>query len=171
MEKDVSGMSLIEVALMIMDEHEGGISINELMSQVLELKKVGEDEYNQKLSRLYLDITTSSDFVYLGDGIWDLKSRNSIELFERDGSEFNKGYDDEDDEYDDEDSYDDEDNEDEDSYDDEDEDEDSYDDEDNEDSYDDEDEDSYDDEEDSYDDDNYEEDEYDDPYEKMYDDK
>ena len=170
MEKDVSGMSLIEVALMIMDEHEGGISINELMSQVLELKKVGDDEYNQKLSRLYLDITTSSDFVYLGDGIWDLKSRNSIELFERDGSEFNKGYDDEDDEYDDEDSYD-EDDEDEDSYDDEDEDEDSYDDEDNEDSYDDEDEDSYDDEEDSYDDDNYEEDEYDDPYEKMYDDK
>ena len=169
MEKDVSGMSLIEVALMIMDEHEGGISINELMSQVLELKKIGQDEYNQKLSRLYLDITTSSDFVYLGDGIWDLKSRNSLELFERDGSEFNKGYDDEDEDYEDEDSYDeddeDEDEESDDNYDDED----SYDDEESDDNYDDED--SYDDEEDSYDDDNYEDDEYDDPYEKMYDDK
>ena len=169
MEKDVSGMSLIEVALMIMDEHEGGISINELMSQVLELKKIGQDEYNQKLSRLYLDITTSSDFVYLGDGIWDLKSRNSLELFERDGSEFNRSYDEEDeDNYDDED-YDDEDRDDEDEDQDEDSyDDDNYDDEDSEDSY--EDEDSYDDEEDSYDD-NYEEDEYDDPYEKMYDDK
>ena len=169
MEKDVSGMSLIEVALMIMDEHEGGISINELMSQVLELKKIGQDEYNQKLSRLYLDITTSSDFVYLGDGIWDLKSRNSLELFERDGSEFNKGYDDEDEDYEDDDSYDeddeDEDEESDDNYDDED----SYDDEESDDNYDDED--SYDDEEDSYDDDNYEDDEYDDPYEKMYDDK
>ena len=153
MEKDVSGMSLIEVALMIMDEHEGGISINELMSQVLELKKIGQDEYNQKLSRLYLDITTSSDFVYLGDGIWDLKSRNSLELFERDGSEFNRGYDDEDEDYEEDDSYDEDDEDD---------------DEESDDNYDEED--SYDDEDDSYDD-NYEEDEYDDPYEKMYDDK
>lgn len=169
MEKDVSGMSLIEVALMIMDEHEGGISINELMSQVLELKKIGQDEYNQKLSRLYLDITTSSDFVYLGDGIWDLKSRNSLELFERDGSEFNKGYDDEDEDYEDDDSYDEDDEDEDEESDDNYEEDDSYDDEESDDNYDDDD--SYDDEEDSYDDDNYEEDEYDDPYEKMYDDK
>jgi DNA-directed RNA polymerase delta subunit len=169
MEKDVSGMSLIEVALMIMDEHEGGISINELMSQVLELKKIGQDEYNQKLSRLYLDITTSSDFVYLGDGIWDLKSRNSLELFERDGSEFNKGYDDEDEDYDDDDSYDEDDEDEDEESDDNYEEDDSYDDEESDDNYDDDD--SYDDEEDSYDDDNYEDDEYDDPYEKMYDDK
>ena len=169
MEKDVSGMSLIEVALMIMDEHEGGISINELMSQVLELKKIGQDEYNQKLSRLYLDITTSSDFVYLGEGIWDLKSRNSLELFERDGSEFNKGYDDEDEDYEDDDSYDEDDEDEDEESDDNYEEDDSYDDEESDDNYDDED--SYDDEEDSYDDDNYEDDEYDDPYEKMYDDK
>ncbi len=169
MEKDVSGMSLIEVALMIMDEHEGGISINELMSQVLELKKIGQDEYNQKLSRLYLDITTSSDFVYLGDGIWDLKSRNSLELFERDGSEFNKGYDDEDEDYDDDDSYDEDDEDEDEESDDNYEEDDSDDDEESDDNYDDDD--SYDDEEDSYDDDNYEDDEYDDPYEKMYDDK
>jgi len=169
MEKDVSGMSLIEVALMIMDEHEGGISINELMSQVLELKKIGQDEYNQKLSRLYLDITTSSDFVYLGDGIWDLKSRNSLELFERDGSEFNKGYDDEDEDYEDDDSYDEDDEDEDEESDDNYEEDDSYDDEESDDNYDDDD--SYDDEEDSYDDDNYEDDEYDDPYEKMYDDK
>ncbi len=169
MEKDVSGMSLIEVALMIMDEHEGGISINELMSQVLELKKIGQDEYNQKLSRLYLDITTSSDFVYLGDGIWDLKSRNSLELFERDGSEFNKGYDDDDEDYEDDDSYDEDDEDEDEESDDNYEEDDSYDDEESDDNYDDDD--SYDDEEDSYDDDNYEDDEYDDPYEKMYDDK
>ncbi|MCR4898932.1 MAG: DNA-directed RNA polymerase subunit delta [Acholeplasmatales bacterium] len=169
MEKDVSGMSLIEVALMIMDEHEGGISINELMSQVLELKKIGQDEYNQKLSRLYLDITTSSDFVYLGEGIWDLKSRNSLELFERDGSEFNKGYDDEDEDYEDDDSYDEDDEDEDEESDDNNEEDDSYDDEESDDNYDDDD--SYDDEEDSYDDDNYEDDEYDDPYEKMYDDK
>ena len=168
MEKDVSGMSLIEVALMIMDEHEGGISINELMSQVLELKKIGQDEYNQKLSRLYLDITTSSDFVYLGDGIWDLKSRNSLELFERDGSEFNRGYDDEDEDYEEDDSYDEDDEDDDEESDDNYDEEDSYDDEESDDNYDEED--SYDDEDDSYDD-NYEEDEYDDPYEKMYDDK
>ena len=168
MEKDVSGMSLIEVALMIMDEHEGGISINELMSQVLELKKIGQDEYNQKLSRLYLDITTSSDFVYLGEGIWDLKSRNSLELFERDGSEFNRSYDDEDEDYEDDDSYDEDDEDEDEESDDNYEEDDSYDDEESDDNYDDDD--SYDDEEDSYDD-NYEEDEYDDPYEKMYDDK
>ena len=168
MEKDVSGMSLIEVALMIMDEHEGGISINELMSQVLELKKIGQDEYNQKLSRLYLDITTSSDFVYLGDGIWDLKSRNSLELFERDGSEFNRGYDDEDEDYEEDDSYDEDDEDDDEESDDNYDEEDSYDDEESDDNYDEED--SYDDEDDSYDD-NYEEDEYDDPYEKIYDDK
>ena len=141
--ENVSQMSLLEVAIYLMEQKKAQQSIRALIKEVLEIK--GLDDADGKLStQLYIDITTSSKFVYMGNEEWDLKSRQSLDEYDKDGSAFNvKGAEseeplddeepldeivDEDDEYD-EDEYDEDEDED-DEYDDdeydEDEDEDDY---------------------------------------------
>ncbi|MDE7263500.1 MAG: DNA-directed RNA polymerase subunit delta [Anaeroplasmataceae bacterium] len=134
--ENVSQMSLLEVAIYLMEQKKNRQSIRALIKEVLEIKGI-DDVDGSLATQLYIDITTSSKFVYMGDEEWDLKSRQSLDEYDKDGSAFNvKGaefeeevleeeesldealdddedddYDheeDEDDEYDDEDEYEDE---------------------------------------------------------------
>lgn len=181
--ENISQMSLLEVAVKLMEQTQGVKNIRALIKEVLELKGLS-DEDGSISTQLYIDITTSSKFVYMGNDEWDLKSRQSLDEFDKDGSAFNTKDDEIDDELDDdldEDDLDDED-EDEDDLDDEDEDEDDLDDEDEDDfdDDDDEDEDDLDDEDDlndgedmeRYSEEGFNEDKYNDymdDYEDMYD--
>lgn len=181
--ENISQMSLLEVAVMLMEQTQGVKNIRALIKEVLELKGLS-DEDGSISTQLYIDITTSSKFVYMGNDEWDLKSRQSLDEFDKDGSAFNSKDDEIDDELDDdldEDDLDDED-EDEDDLDDEDEDEDDLDDEDEDDFDDDDDEDENDlDDEDDlndgedmerYSEEGFNEDKYNDymdDYEDMYD--
>lgn len=90
-------MSMLSVAEDILKNHNGKMKINDLMQQTLEAKGLDDLENENKI-QLYLDITTSSLFVYMGDEEWDLKERQSLEMFDKDGSEFNVVEEDEDDE-------------------------------------------------------------------------
>ena len=134
-------MSLIEIALEIMDEKKEPIDIYTLIEETLARKGVIDTD-GTYAAKLYTDITTSSKFVFMGENKWDLKSRQSLDQFDKDGSSFNSkdDYDNAEEEDDDLNESDleleDADEEDEDSYDDEDED-DLEDDEEDEDSYDD----------------------------------
>ncbi len=83
--ENVSNMSLIEVAVKVLEERHAPININDLIDEVLELKGVSDDESK---TDLYVDITTSSTFVYLGEGVWDLKINQSLDEFDKDGSAF-----------------------------------------------------------------------------------
>ena len=96
-------MSLIEIALEIMNEHEGAINIYTLIEETLAKKGVS-DEDGTLAAKLYTDITVSSKFVFLGDDNWDLKSRQSLDVFDKDGSSFNSKEDYEADEDEDEDN-------------------------------------------------------------------
>ena len=143
-------MSLIEIALEIMESSTSPLNIYTLIEETLKKKGIN-DEDGMIAAKLYTDITISSKFVYMGDDLWDLKSRQSLEMFDKDGSSFinpDEEYNDKDEE----DRYDEEDEEEledeEDRYDDEDEDEaedeDRDEDEDEDDRYDEEDEENYD---------------------------
>ncbi len=168
-------MSLIEIALEIMEEKKEPIDIYTLIEETLARKGVVDTD-GTYAAKLYTDITTSSKFVFMGENKWDLKSRQSLDQFDKDGSSFNSkdDYDnseEEDDELsesdlelEDADEEFDEDDEDEDSYEEDDEDEDSDLDIDNLDEEDDED--------DSYDDNDDEEkyNKYMDDYEDLYED-
>lgn len=143
--ENISQMSLLEVAVKLMEEKRGKQNIMSLIKEVLEMKGLS-DEDGEFTAQLYIDITTSSKFVYMGNDEWDLKSRQSLDEYDKDGSAFNSKTD----EFEDEDELDIIDDEDEES------------DEDDEDSdEDDEDFDEYDDDEES-DEDDEESDEYDD---------
>ena len=83
-------MSMVEVAIELMKQKRTPQPILTLINEVLEMK--GFDDSNGALAtQLYLDITTSSDFVFCGEGKWDLKSRQSLDVYDRDGSYFNTG--------------------------------------------------------------------------------
>ena len=127
--ENISQMSLLEVAVKLMEQTQGVKNIRALIKEVLELKGLS-DEDGSISTQLYIDITTSSKFVYMGNDEWDLKSRQSLDEFDKDGSAFNTKDDEIDDELDDDLDEDDLDDEDEDDFNDDDEDEDDLDDED-----------------------------------------
>ena len=135
---NLASKSLLEIAYELVEKSEAGLEINELLDQTL-LESGNELDDVELRSALYIDICSSSKFVYLQSGLWDLKIRHSLDEYDKDGSKLyskdelhkNESSDDEDDDDEDKKSSDDEDEEsdDEDNYDDEDEDdetEDSY---------------------------------------------
>ena len=86
--ENISQMSLLEVALKIMEEKGTTVNIYDLIKEVLAAKGL-EDTDNVYATQLYVDITTSSKFVYMGEDVWDLKSRQSLDQFDKDGASFN----------------------------------------------------------------------------------
>ncbi|MDE5855526.1 MAG: DNA-directed RNA polymerase subunit delta, partial [Anaeroplasmataceae bacterium] len=86
--ENVSQMSLLEVAIYLMEQKKAQQNIRALIREVLEIK--GLDDADGKLAtQLYIDITTSSKFVYMGNEEWDLKCRQSLDEYDKDGSAFN----------------------------------------------------------------------------------
>lgn len=84
----ISQMSLLEVAVQLMEQKRAPQSIRLLIKEALEMKGL-EDPDHTLAARLYVDITTSSKFVYMGNEEWDLKSRQSLDEYDKDGSAFN----------------------------------------------------------------------------------
>lgn len=87
---DAKQLSMLEVAIELLSAEEAEMPIYTLIEKVLELKEL-EDPNGYLATQLYTDITTSSLFVFCGEGKWDLKTRQSLEEFDRDGSYFNTG--------------------------------------------------------------------------------
>lgn len=86
--ENISQMSLLEVAVKLMEQKRTVQNIKELIKEVLEMKGLN-DEDGEYTAQLYIDITTSSKFVYMGNDEWDLKSRQSLDEYDKDGSAFN----------------------------------------------------------------------------------
>jgi DNA-directed RNA polymerase subunit delta len=86
--ENISQMSLLEIAVALMEQKRGQQNIRSLIKEVFEIKGI-DDEDGSITTQLYIDITTSSKFVYMGNDEWDLKSRQSLEQYDKDGSAFN----------------------------------------------------------------------------------
>ncbi len=89
-----SQMSMLEVACMLMEKKRTKQSIKKIIKEVLEIKGI-DDEDGDIAAQLYVDITTSSRFVYMGNEEWDLKERQSLDEWDKDGSAFNEAEDEE----------------------------------------------------------------------------
>ena len=75
--------SMLEVAIEIMEASNGEKNIYKLIDEVCE--KLGCADDAGIKAQLYIDITTSAQFVYCGgeDELWDLKSRQSLDLWDK----------------------------------------------------------------------------------------
>ena len=71
------------------------MNIYKFLSEVSEIMGVDGTDANF-LSQIYIDITTSARFIFVGDDNWDLKERH-VSLWDKDGSFFNDKLDDDDD--------------------------------------------------------------------------
>lgn len=85
MENNYSEKSLLEIAFELTAASTDGYEINELLDKVLTLKGIDVNDIEAR-STLYIDICASSKFVYLESGKWDLKTRHSLEEYDKDGS-------------------------------------------------------------------------------------
>lgn len=88
--------SLITIAYNLVSESEKGLEINDLLNKTLETANV--EKTAEVLSNLYIEICTSSKFIYLSDEDgcrWDLKIRHSLEDYDKDGYKFVQTADDE----------------------------------------------------------------------------
>ena len=95
--ENIQQMSMLEVAVKLMNDKKSKQPISKIIKETLEMKGI-DDEDGSHAAQLYIDITTSSLFVYMGDEEWDLKSRQSLDEWDKDGSAFNTGEIEEDDE-------------------------------------------------------------------------
>ena len=85
---NISKLSPLEVAVLLLKEAKAPKNINELLDAVIEAKGIDKDDTAAR-AKLYSDITASSQFVFLGeDELWDLKINHSLEEFDRDGASF-----------------------------------------------------------------------------------
>jgi DNA-directed RNA polymerase subunit delta len=82
------GMSLVDIASIILTEKKEPINLYDLFDEVLKRKNIEVEDKAVLLSRFYADLTVSAKFVYTGENMWDLKVNQKIELWEKDGSFF-----------------------------------------------------------------------------------
>ncbi len=88
--------SLINIAYNLVSASEKGLEINDLLQKTIEEAHV--DKTADVLSNLYMEICTSSKFIYIVDeegARWDLKTRHSLEEYDKDGYKFVQTADDE----------------------------------------------------------------------------
>ncbi len=80
--------SRIDLAEAILEAQNEPIDLYDLYDEVA--KRCEEQPSAEKLNAFFAELTTSAKFVYMGDNSWDLKRRQKIELWEKDGSFFNE---------------------------------------------------------------------------------
>lgn len=84
-------LSLMDTAETILREKNEPLDIYELFDLVCKVQEVEDARKSDLVSHFYSDITISAKFVYVGDNQWDLKEKQKVELWEKDGS-FYKEY-------------------------------------------------------------------------------
>lgn len=82
------GLSLVDIASIILEETKEPINLYDLFDEVLKRKEIEVEDKAEVLALFYADLTISAKFVYTGENKWDLKSNQKIELWEKDGSYF-----------------------------------------------------------------------------------
>ena len=83
---DIKQLSLIEAAEAILRQNKGPMSFLDLFKVLSDSKGFTETQIADIISQFYADFIISAKFVYTGDDLWDLKSRQSIDLWDKDGA-------------------------------------------------------------------------------------
>src|SRR5690554_7839988 len=79
-------LAMVDIVEELLRESKKPIAIQDLFAKVAEIKEFSLDDI-EKLTTLYMNITQSGKFVFVGDDKWDLKEGN-LDLWSDDGSAF-----------------------------------------------------------------------------------
>jgi DNA-directed RNA polymerase subunit delta len=83
---DLKQMSLMEAAEQILRSNKEPMTFYELFHALSEAKELTELDRQRLIAQFYADFIISAKFIYMGDDLWDLKSRQSIDLWDKDGA-------------------------------------------------------------------------------------
>ena len=73
-------LSYTKIAEMYLKENKKTMNTADLFREVCRLLELGDDEYQDKIADFFESLTTSKDFILLGDGNWDLKVNHSVKI-------------------------------------------------------------------------------------------
>nr|WP_100374711.1 DNA-directed RNA polymerase subunit delta [Bacillus sp. FJAT-45037] len=82
--EDLQELSMIEIAYALMTEKRKPYYFNDLVSEIMELKKMPKAEAKGRMAFLYTDLNIDGRFITLGDNNWGLKSWYPHEQSEED---------------------------------------------------------------------------------------
>lgn len=83
---EMKQLSLIEAAERILVENKQPMTFMELFKSLSLAKELSEEDKVAIISQFYADFICSARFIYMGDDMWDLKSRQSIDMWDKDGA-------------------------------------------------------------------------------------
>ena len=88
--------SLLEIAISLVQRKRGACKLNKIVEEVMEIKGYKGAKAKEHTAQFLLDFMQSGYFVYCGDDSWDLKERQSTAVIDKDGADYEKRYNDED---------------------------------------------------------------------------
>ena len=80
-------MSNKDIAYMILEERKRSISTADLFKKIMELLKLPEGTFEEKIGEFYTTLSTDKRFILLDNGNWDLKGRHSSDKLKKPLSE------------------------------------------------------------------------------------
>ena len=87
---DRKTMSIMELAFQILMDHGKAMTFVELYETICAEKGISEEERANTASQVYTDFITSAKFIYVGDDEWDIKGRQTIDLWDKDGAYYDE---------------------------------------------------------------------------------
>jgi len=83
---DLKQLSLMEAAERILSQNKNPMTFLELFKSLSDSKEMTDEEKAAVISQFYADFIVSAKFIYMGDDLWDLKVRQSIDMWDKDGA-------------------------------------------------------------------------------------
>lgn len=83
---DIKQLSLMEAAERILSQNKNPMTFLELFKSLSDSKEMTDEEKAAVISQFYADFIVSAKFIYMGDDLWDLKVRQSIDMWDKDGA-------------------------------------------------------------------------------------
>ena len=90
-----SDLSLVEIAYKLLSKKRKPQLLEDIIKDVMSTKGYKVKDAKDVAPQFILDFQSCGDFIYCGDGRWDLKERQPTSVLDKDGSDYDY-YDDED---------------------------------------------------------------------------
>ena len=78
--EELEQLSYAKIAEMYLKENKVKMNTASLFKEVCKLLELSDNEYQEKIADFFETLTTSKEFILLGDGNWDLRSNHSIKI-------------------------------------------------------------------------------------------
>lgn len=78
--EELEQLSYAKIAEMYLKENKVKMNTASLFKEVCKLLELSDNEYQERIGDFFETLTTSKEFILLGDGNWDLRSNHSIKI-------------------------------------------------------------------------------------------